>query len=175
MILFYIWNKNQKTIFLLLPGLILVLALVFTLPFMSEKIVSLANETKEIDVILESGYGRETSITPQRFSSFVIAIRDFYENPLLGTAGISGKRWTSKIGVNISTITGIGNLLVNFGIIGFLFFIITTFKTSFFFSKYCNYKGGSLFFLIILSIAISYPILEMPLIMSFWLFNLFET
>ena len=174
-IFFYYWNKKIKTIILVLPVLVIAVVLLFSLPFMSEKIISLANETKNIDIIIEQGYMRETSIAPQRFSSFVIALRDFSENPILGTGGIGGKRWIDSIRVNISTISGIGYLLVNYGIIGLIFFLIMAYKSSSFFSKCFNYKGKLLFFLIILSISISYPILEMPLIMSFWLFSFFET
>lgn len=173
-ILFYYLNKKLNTVLLILPILLIGVVLLFSLPFMSEKILGMVNETQEVDLIVESGYGKETSITPQRFSSFVIALRNFSEDPILGTGGISGKRWTNKIGVNISTITGVGNLLVNFGIIGFLFFIIMSIKTSSYFSKHFNFKGKLLFFLVIICISISYPILELPLIMSFWLYSFFE-
>ncbi len=76
---------------------------------------------------------------PQRFTSFLISFRDFYNNPILGNAGIPGESWYEKIGANISPISGLGNLLANFGIVGFLFFIIMSLKSSFLFSRYFNY------------------------------------
>jgi hypothetical protein len=54
-----------------------------------------------------------------------------------------------------------------------LFFIITLYKTSLFFSKTFKYNGKFLFFLIVLFISISYGIVLLPLLMSFWMFKLF--
>lgn len=173
-ILFYYLNKKMNIIILLLPVMITTLIFIFSLPFMSNKIVSTLNETNEIDFQIEQSIGSETDLAPQRFSSFLIAFRDFYNNPILGTGGITGESWINKIGANISPISGIGNLLANFGIIGFLFFIIISFKTSLFFSKYFNYNGKFLLFLIIFFISISYSILFLPLVMSFWMFSFFE-
>ncbi len=172
---FYYFNTNLKTVFLVLPLLIVVVVVIFSLPFMAEKIVRLVEDIERVDIIIEAGYGRDTSITPQRFTSFVIAIKDFFLNPLLGTGGISGESWTSKVGVKISTITGIGNLLAHFGLVGFIFFLIATSRTSVLFSKSFNYKGKLLLLLIILSISISYGILFFPLITCFWIFGLFHT
>ncbi|MBE0674152.1 MAG: hypothetical protein IH591_05785 [Bacteroidales bacterium] len=171
---FYYLNTSLKTTFLVLPILVVGIVMIFSLPFMTEKIMSLAEDIHEVDVIVEAGYARETSITPQRFSSFVIAIKDFFLNPVLGTGGISGESWTDKIGVNISTISGIGNLLANFGLVGFLFFSIVSYRTSVLFSRHYSYRGGILFLLIILGISVSYGILFLPLITSFWVFSLFQ-
>lgn len=171
---FYYLNTNLKATFLVLPIVIAGIILIFTLPFMTEKIIDLAEDIHEVDVIVEAGYGRERSITPQRFSSFVIAIKDFYLNPVLGTGGISGESWTDKIGVNISTISGIGNLMGDFGLVGFLFFMIVSYRSSVLFSRHFAFRGGVLFFLIILSISVSYGILFLPLITSFWIFSLFQ-
>jgi hypothetical protein len=140
---------------------------------MNNKIVELISETTGIDIMVEQSIGREVPIAPQRFSSFLIAIQDFYDNPILGLGGNPEERWTYKIEANISTISGIGNLLAQFGLIGFLFFIIISFKTSLFFSTYYNYKGKFMLFFIILLISISYSIILLPLVMCFWMFYLF--
>jgi hypothetical protein len=141
---------------------------------MSLKIVGLVNETSELDQIVELGIGAESQVAPQRFTSFLISLRDFYNNPILGTGGFPGKSWTAQIGASISIISGIGVLLAEFGIIGFLFFIIISFKNSLFFSEYFSYKGKYLLFLIILFISISYSLVFVPIVMIFWMFRLFE-
>lgn len=172
--LFYLINTNLKTVFILMPFGILLVVFLLSLPFMTEKIIHLVEDVERVNVTVEAGYGRETSITPQRFTSFAIAIKDFYLNPVFGTGGIKGESWTEKIGVNVSTITGIGNLLANYGLVGFLFFIIVTYNTSSLFSRQFKYKGKILFFLIIFSILVSYNILFFPLITTFWIFGLFQ-
>jgi hypothetical protein len=172
--LFYYLNKKLNIVLLILPIIITASIFIFSLPFMSNKIISLVNETNEIDLIVAESIGIETQEAPQRFTSFMIAIRDFYNNPILGLGSFKEESWTSKIGANISPITGIGNLLANYGIIGFLFFIILSIKTSFLFSKYFSFKGNLLIFFIILFISISYSIILFPLVMCFWMFAFFE-
>jgi hypothetical protein len=172
-ILFYLLNKKLNIIILLFPVAVILLIYMSTLPFMSKKVVELIDETKGIDQILEESYGIETSTAPQRFTSFLIAFKDFQNNPILGVAGHKEDTWTYKSGANISTISGIGNLLAQFGLVGFVFFIIMSYKTSVFFSRHFNYNGKFLFFIIILFISISYSILILPLLMSFWMFQLF--
>jgi len=172
---FYYFNTNMKTIVLVVPLSIVGIVFVFSLPFMAEKILSLIEDVNRVDYIVAAGYGRETSVTPQRFASFVIAIKDFYLNPIFGTGGIAGESWTEKIGVNISAISGIGTFMAQYGLVGFIFFIITTFRTSVLFARHFNYKGKLLFMLIVLSISVSYGILFFTLITSFWIFSLFES
>ena len=167
-------NKRLSIVLLLLPAIITVIMLLSSLPFMSEKIVNLVNEAQEVDIMVEGSIGRETPIGPQRFASFLIAFRDFCDNPILGIGGKDEERWTSKVGANVSTITGLGNLLAYFGLVGFLFFTIVTWNTSVRFSDCFNYKGKWLFFAVMFLISISYGIILYPLVMSLWMYSLFE-
>ena len=172
-LLSYYYNKNQKLVIFLWPILAAIIILIFSLPFMSNKIISLINETGQIDLMVAGSIGKEEAINPQRFASFMIAFRDFIDNPVLGLGGMDAESWTARIGANVGKITGIGNLLAQYGIVGFLFFIITAYKSSKFFSQSFNYRGSFLFFIIIIFISISYTIILLPLMMSFWMFRLF--
>ena len=134
-ILYYILNKNLKIVLLLLPIAVILVIYLSSLPFMSKKVIELIDETKGIDQLLEESYGSEISATPQRFTSFLIAFKDFQNNPILGVAGHKEETWTYKIGSNISTISGIGNLLAQFGLVGFIFYRCTIFKDFLFFLK----------------------------------------
>ncbi len=172
-IAFYFYNKQKKLIVVLWPLALAVIILVFSLPFMSDKIVSLIDETDSIDYMVERSIGRDESIQPQRFASFVISFRDFVDNPILGLGGVNEARWTYKIGANVSAITGIGNLLAQYGLVGFLFFILTSIGSSRFYAKQFNFSGNLLFVIIIVFISISYGIILLPLMMSFWLYSFF--
>jgi len=172
-LLFYYYNKKQKLIILLWPAVLVLIALAFSLPFMSDKIVSLIREAEMIDIMVEGSIGRETSIAPQRFASFMIALRDFLANPVLGLGGNAEASWTSKIGANVSTISGIGNLLAQHGLVGLSFFLISSYMTSSFFSRAFNFKGKFLFLVIMVLISISYGIILLPMIMSLWMFKIF--
>jgi hypothetical protein len=149
---FYILSKNLSKILLLFPFAIVALIYLSTLPFMSNKIVTLLTETNTLDQLIVRSFGAEETYTPQRFTSFVITFRDFQENPVLGLGPDNENSWLNKIGARISPISGIGNLLAQFGIVGFLFFVISSIRSSFFFSKYYNYNGKILLFLIIILI-----------------------
>lgn len=173
-IIFYVLNKNLSRMLLLLPVLVIALITFSSLPFMKNKIYEIISETKTIDQLIVRTIGRQENINPQRFTSFIISFRDFKNNPILGLGAHSEDSWTVKIGAKISTISGIGNLLAQFGLVGFLFFILTTIKSSFFFAKRCNYRGGILLFIIAILISVSYSIVLLPMVMCFWMFSLFE-
>lgn len=159
---------------LLLPVLVIALIAFSSLPFMKNKIYEFISETKTIDQLIVRTIGRQENINPQRFTSFIISFKDFKNNPILGLGAHSEDSWTVKLGAKISTISGIGNLLAQFGLVGFLFFIVTTARSSFFFSTQCRYKGRILLFVIAILISVSYSIVMLPLVMCFWMFALFE-
>jgi O-Antigen ligase len=172
-IVFYILGRELNKALLLFPVAIIALIYISTLPFMSNKIIDLVNETNTMDQMIVSTIGQEEDSTPQRFTSFMITFVDFRNNPILGLGPDNDKSWVNKIGAKIAPISGIGNLLAQFGIVGFIFFIISSVRSSFFFSKCFKYKGKFLLFLIIIFISISYSIVILPLLMCFWMFNLF--
>lgn len=172
---FYVINRDFKRILILLPVALAALILLFSLPFMKDKIVKLIEETSSIDQIVSDSFARTNPTTPQRFSSLMIAFVDFKANPILGLASHSEESWTNKLGSRVSPISGIGNLLAQFGIVGFLFFIVLSLGSSILFSRYFNYKGKLLLFLIIIGIAVSYTIIFIPFFMCFWMFSFFET
>jgi hypothetical protein len=172
-ILYNLRNNKIKNILLLLPVAITSMILLSSLPFMKNKIIDLFNETNTVDQMVLGTIRRENGIDAQRFSSFLIDFVDFRDNPIFGLGNIE-ESWTSKIGAQISTISGIGNILAQHGLVGFLFFIIVSVKNSIFFSKYFNYKGKLLLFLLVLLISVSYSLILIPLVMCFWMFSLFE-
>lgn len=171
---FYYANKKLIVVFIALPIVVMAMLYTFSLPFMGDKIVHIANEANDMNTIVENSRDNEEKENPQRFVSFMIGFQDFIKNPILGIQGGENESWTEKIGANISVISGIGDLLAENGLVGFLFFSILSIKSSFYLSKRYNYKGKLLLFLIILSISISYTIILRPLITCFWMFSFVE-
>ena len=172
-ITYYLLNKKLNIIILLFPLAIVAMIYLSSLPFMSKKVFQVMDETKQVDDLLEATYGVDFQSNPQRFTSIMISLKDFAENPILGIGGNNTGSWTYKVGSRISTASGLGNLLAQFGSIGFIFFIIASFKSSHYFSTYYNYKGKFLLFLIILLLSVSYSIIFLPIIMTFWTYQLF--
>jgi len=170
---YYYLNKNLTFRVLLLPVLVVTLIFIFSLPFMTEKIVELVGKSLDVDQIIVNSFGREKAISPQRFESFMIAFRDFRNHPLLGLGGHTENSWLRLIGANVATITGFGHLLAQFGIVGFLFFTIISGKSSTYLSNYFDYKGKLFFLFLILMISISYRVLWSPVVTCFWMYGLF--
>ncbi|HLP72165.1 MAG TPA: hypothetical protein VK155_04620 [Bacteroidales bacterium] len=170
---FYFFNKDIKKILLMAPVVIAVVIIVFSLPFMKDKIVKLMNET-DIDYIVSEAYARENPATPQRFTSFLITMVDFKNNPVLGLAAHSERSWTRRMGSRISPISGIGNLMAQFGLVGIIPFLVLSIQSSFMFARIFKYRGKFLLFLIIIGISISYSIVFIPFFMCFWMLALFE-
>jgi hypothetical protein len=172
---YYFYDKNKSMLIMALPLVIILLISLFSLPFMSNKIIQVFNQVQDEDMLISNSVTEGVSYAPGRFLSFTIAFKDFLDNPVLGLGTVSEEGWTYKIGASISTISGIGNLLAQFGIVGFLFFMILSLKSSFLIAKSFGYKGRFLIFLIIILISVSYSIILLPLLMSFWMYSLFET
>ena len=103
----------------------------------------------------------------------MITFIDFKDNPVLGLGGHTEKGWTSQMGALISPITGLGNLMAQFGIVGTLFFILVSLRSSFLLSDFRKSNVRFLFFVLIMFTAISYSLILYPLIMCFWMFALF--
>ncbi|SHJ12443.1 hypothetical protein SAMN05444280_11188 [Tangfeifania diversioriginum] len=175
-LLHYYYNNNVKIILMVFPVVLIGAYLILSLPFMADKIVELSDDSTNMEMTILRSINSEEQIHPQRFESFMIAFEDFKKNPMLGIMGGGPEAsWTAKIGANISVISGIGNLLAQSGLAGFVFFILLTIKSSFFLSEHYKYRGKFLLFFLILFISISYSILLLPLISCFWMFGNFES
>lgn len=170
---FYFLNRDIKKILLMTPVVLAALILAFSLPFMKDKIVKLMNE-RDLDYIVSESYARENPTTPQRFTSFLITMVDFKNNPVLGLAAHSEASWTRKVGSRISPISGIGNLMAQFGLAGLIPFLVLSIQASFMFSRYFRYKGKFLLFLVLMGISVSYSIVFIPFLMCFWMLSFFE-
>mgnify|MGYP003975380905 CR=1 FL=1 len=170
--LFYFYNIKIKYKGLLVPVFIALGVYLLTLPFMLNKVIE-TSDTKNINAEIKSSILYGGHKTPQRINSFIIDFQDFKNNPILGYGGHLDERWTSKLGANISTISGIGKVFAVFGLVGVIFFFTLLYKSSKLFSLHFKFKGWIFPFLLILFISISYSLIFHPLFMCFWMHALF--
>lgn len=168
-VLFYLYNLRAKFVIAIAPAVVLVVLYISTLPFMLDKLQMVSEYNT--DELIENSIMYGTSHTPQRFQSFLIDMVDFKNNPILGYGGHNAARWTEKLGAQIATISGIGNLMAQFGIVGLLFFVISLIKTAQDTRNFFEYKGWFFLVIIMVMLSISYGILFNPIIMCFWMFN----
>lgn len=169
LIIFYVYNQNFQKVVVLLPVVALFAAYLFTLPFMAEKI-SEASEYNTEELVYNS-LKYDIQYIPQRFESLQIDFRDFINHPVIGYGGHQEARWTKQLGANISTISGIGKIMAQFGIVGIIFFVFSLYKSSQQITHLYKAKGVIFPFLFIIMIAISYNIFSV-LYLSIWLLYL---
>jgi len=169
LLVFYIYNQHIKYTVLLIPLTLALGIYITTLPFMAEKLIDVSNyDTEEM---IENTIEYDLQSTPQRLESLEIDFVDFMNNPILGYGGHMEEQWTSKLGAQVATISGIGKVMAVFGLVGILFFLINLIKTSKEFAKSFKFKGWLFPFLMVIMIAVSYSLIFMPLLMCFWLMN----
>tara|TARA_B110000211_G_scaffold61909_1_gene70254 strand:- start:8 stop:1279 length:1272 start_codon:yes stop_codon:yes gene_type:complete len=171
LVLMYFYNIKSKYKSTLFPLFIALGIYLLSLPFMLDKVIEVSDNNINAEVKSSILYGGHK--TPQRINSFIIDFQDFINNPILGYGGHQDERWTSKLGANISTISGIGKVFSVFGLVGVIFFFTLLYKSSKLFSLHYNFKGWIFPFLIILMIAISYSLIFNSILMCFWISSLF--
>ncbi len=167
---FYLYNQELVKIAWLIPLVIVAGVLLFSLPFMSEKIMKNSNKsdlsTKQL-VYNSAKY--KTQYAPQRFQSLQIDFVDFLNNPVIGYGGHQEARWTNKLGAQIATASGIGKVLGQYGIVGTIFFLVSLWISSKQIMTLYKVRGTIFPVLVFLFISISYDIIFTALLMCFWL------
>lgn len=166
--------KGAIAAVLRVPIFLAVVLSIFSLPFMEEKLVALWDEN--LDQLAYAGameWNRDRPVAAQRFLSFRIDFHDFMQNPLLGYGGRDEESFLRKDALNVISISGLGKLLAKFGILGFIFFTLSTVLSSVQFRNVARSNGRFLLASIIFITAASYSIVEHPLLMCFWLYWFF--
>jgi hypothetical protein len=169
LVLFYLYNQDFVKVFWLAPIVVVSAMFVFMLPFMYEKISYENKWTIEELVYRSAKY--DIPYYPQRFQSFQIDFIDFMNHPLLGYGGHLEAAWTVELGTKIITISGIGGLMSQFGIVGTLFFLISLWVSSKQIIVLFNIRGTIFPVLFIILYAVSYSVSEI-LVMCVWLLYL---
>jgi hypothetical protein len=167
LILFYIYNQNIVKIMWMAPVVILITGFLFTLPFMGEKISKKDGVISTEEMIYYSSR-YDIQYAPQRFHSLQIDFVDFLNHPILGYGGRTELKWTTQLGAQISTVSGIGSIMARYGLVGIIFFFFSLWQSSNQIILLYKVKGIIFPFLFILLISISYSIIT-PLYMCIWL------
>ncbi len=164
---FYAYNQKSKYFVTLVPVILMLTMYISSLPFMTEKLKEVSSFNTEELIYNSITWGFD--YRPQRFESIQIDFIDFVNHPIVGYGGHSEAKWTEQLGAKISTVSGFGNLLAIFGMVGLLFFSYSLVKTSIDYKLAFGYKGWFFQTLLIIMISISYALIFTPLLMCFWL------
>lgn len=171
---FYMFNKRKQILILAGPVVVTLLFVAFIkLPFLNEKIVT---DISTSEIAFQSALNRtdNTQASIGRFSGFLLNIMDFKNNPILGFGGQVEEETTSgQLGLGISSTSGLGNWLAQFGVAGMLILLVTYFKSL---QKIANenHLAGMVFVaLMFLILSFGFNLLNSILFFCFMFYNYF--
>jgi hypothetical protein len=165
----------KNTLIIILPFFAIILFILFTnVSFLQNKILEDFNQTNEIEELIDISHRKRTTFAPGRFASFKITFVDFLNRPFFGYGANFELRWTNQFGADIRPVSGIGNLLAQYGIFGLVLFSIGLFKSSIYFNQE-YFKNSMLFawFFVVISISIGFSIILSPIFLSFYFLPFF--
>jgi len=168
LIFFYLYNQDAVKMTLLIPFTVIITAIMFTLPFMRNKIIDKLEYDTETILYYSAKYDQHYS--PQRFQSLQIDVIDFLNNPLIGYGGHQEETWTNRKGAKISTASGIGEIMAQYGIAGIIFVLISLWKSSGQYMLLFDIRGRLFPIILILFISISYSLMT-SFFMCIWLLH----
>ena len=152
-------NKKYRYLFLVIP----VVIILFNLPFVKNKLISEMEIASYKDVSDSSG-------AQGRFFSLQLDFEEFLRHPIIGLGGYSGGTWLAQNGYEIATISGIGHMLVTFGVIMTVLFLYLLIKTCQVIQDVMRSNHAWLLLIVVLGMMFSYDLWKQPIFISFWLF-----
>lgn len=180
-IILYSWvvlnNQYYSRLLLYIIPIVIVLFLLIIIntPILQEKIIEDFAQADETEQFITESESSGVSYAPGRFVSFQITWQDFIERPLLGYGGNTELQWTRQLGALIYPVSGIGNILANFGLFGFICWILVVLKSSTYIKDFAgNYRFRLIWLLLILSISIGFMIIISPIFLAFYLLPYFK-
>jgi hypothetical protein len=172
-ILFYLVNKGSKKGIILIPIGIVLIFLLFQLPFMSKKISDLSNNpNKQLSNTIELANDSQRVQSLGRFAGLLLNYEDFRKSPILGIGGHDALTEKSEHHWDINSVNGLGNYLVTFGLLGILVLIYNMNKSFQSITSEYGLKGNYYLVLMVLVIAFSFMLIESPLFFSFQIYYL---
>ena len=109
-----------------------------------------------------------------RFFSLVLDWQEFLRHPVLGLGCNWQDTWLAQNGFEISTVSGIGDLLSTYGAVIAVLFLCMTYKTCLVIDREYDTKNGFLLIPVILGIMVSYAMWLYPIFIAIWMYGIWE-
>lgn len=166
--IWYFYIKSKKYFLIMLP-LILPLVILFFLKssILNDKLVNkMADAEVELEFYINNGAENQTSIG--RFNGLLLNLKDFEKHPVLGYGGNFDATFSRENNLKITSTTGLGNWLSQYGIVGFVFLIISFYRSSFLIVNLYKIKGIIFLFLIYLIMSFSFNLMDRSIFILFF-------
>jgi len=167
----YFYIKSKRYFIIILP-IILFLSMLFILKSnnLNNKVLpQFENAAGNLEFYSENGRDEQTSIG--RFDGFLLNLKDFKSYPILGYGGHFAATFSQENDLKISSTSGLGNWLAQYGIVGFVFLIVCFCKSSFLVVNLYNNKGSVFLFLTYLTITFSFNLINSPFFIFLFFMN----
>ena len=158
--IFYLLNINKVYIVLFIPLIILLTYIVLQIDFMQKKILSEWKGRYEYKTLLSDSRIFEAR-SLGRVPGMIVDFKDFEKKPIWGY-GLQRKERTQSIYTKLVRVNGLSDWLTTFGIVGFIFLILSYFIG---FKKYLyayDLKGAGIIVLIIMVIYFASNLITHP-------------
>jgi hypothetical protein len=164
-LLFYAYNQSRAKFIRLSIFFVVIIGIILTSSIVENKFIA-ESDTESINSLRNSDV-----YSPRRWLSFQIDFMDFLDHPF--GSGLGKYTWHYSFAKNVNTISGLGKVLANYGIIGASAFFYFLTKSSKIFSELFNYKGKYMLLIFIVGILFSYGFQLDPVFAYFWTYTLF--
>lgn len=151
---------------------IIALFLYVSVDILNEKIEK--ESKQDLQELINNSRDYDIAYNPGRFVSLELAFKDVVKRPFLGIGGYTDLKYSSIQKVKISTISGVGNILMRYGMFGVIVFIYLLYSTGKWLSNKSQLYCTLIFPLIILIIGFSFGIVESPFIVTLLLLPIFN-
>jgi hypothetical protein len=170
----YFYNKRKQIFIVILPVIIGISIFLFTnVDFLGAKITS-QYSSAQAEVDAQFNNKQEKNISIGRFSGFLLNWGDFKRNPILGYGGhIKEETEAAKMGKLISSTSGLGNWMAQFGVIGLIILLITHIRSQRKLHLIFNLRGSGFVVLTILMLGFGFNLLVSPIFFCLMLFDNF--
>lgn len=166
-IMLVVWMFTSKKLGFAVALIPMAFAL-FNLSFFGDKILAQQEKAQSLDISFAHGQ-------QERFFSLLLDWQEFLRHPVLGLGCNWQNTWLAEHGYEISTVSGVGDLLSTYGGIIAVLFIAMMYKTSLLINKQYNTRDGFILIPLLLGIMISYAMWTYPIIIAIWLYGIWGT
>lgn len=136
----------------------------FNLSFFGDKLLSQQELAQSMDIANARGQ-------QDRFFSLMLDWQEFLRHPILGLGCNWQNTWLAENGYDISTVSGIGDLISTYGAVITLLFLWMLIKSSKAINWQYNTRNGYILIFVILMTMVSYAIWTTPIYIAFWLYG----
>ena len=166
--LWYVYLRSKRNFVFSLPiGFILMYFFFIESSVLGDKIIQQITQA-EVEYDYYSRYGAEEQTSIGRFNGFLLNLKDFQNYPILGYGGNFDATFSELNDLNVTSTSGIGNWLAQYGVVGTLFLLTSFYRSSFLIVNIFENKGHVFLFFIFLIMTFSFSLITKSIFVLFF-------